>query len=215
MTTTNDTPKVTTTESMTTTDTTKKETTKMKLTEIKAKEFTPEAIDALSSTDLRKLIEVDFGQSVLSRERSEKYLVTVIRDERVKNISPQLMLSLSARKCWVKGTSVTFTSSEGITSTIAGHGVQTEADAEYNPSKEEFDAYTADELADIVAATCTKNRADGIVLAMIGGGLKVTHEDLVHLTNRRISIKGVEPPKVVVTSSNTPAEDVITGVSFG
>ncbi len=199
----------------TTETTAPKETTKMKLSEVAAKEFTPKQIEDMTASDIKKLIEVDFGMNVISEGRAEKYLVTVIRDERVKDISAQMILSLTARQCWVKGTSTSFTSPNGVASTIAGHGVPTEAEATYNPTLEEYEAYTADKLADIVDECCTKNRAHSIVLALIGGGLKVTHEDLIHLTNGRILIKGVEAPKVVTTSSNTPVEDVMSGVSFG
>lgn len=215
------TKKIATPEEIITEDTTteSKETTKMKLNKIAPKEFTQEQITEMTSEDIQKLILIDFGQNVISKERAIKFLINKVRAGKLSKIPAVAMLSWTNRRVWVQGTANTFKNKDGSIGTISGSGIKEEADAKLNPSQEEYEAYTSEQLADIVNQYIHKDKAaDVIIPSLLEKGMPLTPEDLMFITNNRVTIKGLEPKKVtkIMTKKITPIpSEIIDGVSFG
>jgi len=131
----------------------------------------------------------------LSRIRTKAELVSRIRNGKIRISQPSTMMNWTFKNVVVNGVAI---NSRGT------------KDAKVVLSKEEFDALTNDEKADLIEKHTRERRAaEEIYPALLKLGLKLSAYDVVYLTNGRIAIEGI-----VIEGHTNKQVAIVDGVEF-
>lgn len=184
----------------------KKENGKVKLEDIKPVVLTAEEFEKKTPEEVAKMILTP--QNILSRERAIKELVARVSEGRVKIDNPVALMDWTYKHVMVDGVAPE-TKSNGTVIPLKGVDKATET-----LSKEKFAALDAEGKAALISKYTFKNRAANHILPeLIKKGMPVSAEDIVYLTNGRISVKGVTVPQSRIGGGSSSVA-VTEGVSF-
>ncbi len=176
----------------------------VKLTDMETIELTKAAFDKLTPVGLvAKLIDPkNPAINVISRERAKDLLTKRIAAGKVRLTAAALM-DLTYKNIIVEGV--------GPEALKGVRGVAPENSKE-TLTKEQFGKLKPAKVAAYVDTFTHKRRiANAILPAYIKAGMPMSAEDVVYITNSRITIEGV----VVKAANGTKAEAIVEGVEFG
>jgi len=150
-------------------------------------------MEAFESLTPEKLMEIVVPR--LSRIRTKAELVSRIRSGKIKIGQPSTMMNWTFKNVVVKDVSI---SSRGT------------KDAKVELSREQFDALTNEQKAELIEKHTRERRAaEEIFPALLRLGLKLSAYDTVYLTCGRISIEGI-----VIEGHSRKQVALVDGVEF-
>ena len=151
------------------------------------------SMEAFNSLAPEKLMEIVVPR--LSRIRTKAELVSRIRAGKIKIGQPSTIMNWTFKNVVVKDVSI---NSRGT------------KDAKVELSREQFDALTNEQKADLVEKHTRERRAaEEIFPALLRLGLKLSAYDVVYLTCGRISIEGI-----VIEGHSKKQAALVDGVEF-
>ena len=160
------------------------------LSNMKPVELSMEAFNSLAP---EKLMEIVVPR--LSRIRTKAELVSRIRAGKIKIGQPSTIMNWTFKNVVVKDVSI---NSRGT------------KDAKVELSREQFDALTNDQKAELIEKHTRERRAaEEIFPALLRLGLKLSAYDVVYLTCGRISIEGI-----VIEGHSKKQVALVDGVEF-
>ena len=160
------------------------------LSNMKPVELSMEAFNSLAP---EKLMEIVVPR--LSRIRTKAELVSRIRAGKIKIGQPSTIMNWTFKNVVVKDVSI---NSRGT------------KDAKVELSREQFDALTNDQKAELIEKHTRERRAaEEIFPALLRLGLKLSAYDVVYLTCGRISIEGI-----VIEGHSRKQVALVDGVEF-
>jgi len=149
--------------------------------------------EAISTEDLLKAMTPR-----ISERRALKVLADVLKDGTVTVEEPETLADWTYKAVVVKGVDM---------SEVTGS-----KEPKVTLTKANFESLTGEQMAKYIEEHTTEKRASLIMLALIGFGLPLTPVQIVDLSNRRITVEGVELPKTT-TSRKRDSVVLVKGVN--